>query len=175
MKNKGFTLIELMIVLVIIAILAAIAIPSYQQYVRNGVATQAMNEMQRLSNLLEQHKARNLNYRGFSTTSITVPINSSGSEKRYTILVRDATVPGVALDNATALGQGWVMLAEANSKINYGGSCSTCNSLQDQNFSFLITSSGIRCKTKDKLIDSEVLTTTKLASTNPCGANSENW
>ena len=37
----GFTLIELMIVVVIVAILMGIAIPSYQHYVRKNVAAQA--------------------------------------------------------------------------------------------------------------------------------------
>ena len=175
MKHKGFTLIELMVVLIIIAILAAIVIPSYQQFARRGAASQAEHEMQRLANLLEQHKARNLNYRGFTTTSMAVPVSTVGSQKKYMILVRDATVPTVALNDTNALGQGWVILAEANSTVNYGSGCTTCNALQDQNYSYLLTSGGVRCRTKDKLIGSEVLTSTKLASTNPCGADSENW
>ncbi|MDG2537168.1 pilin [Dyella jiangningensis] len=45
MKNqKGFTLIELMIVVAIIAILAAIAIPQYQTYVVKSQVTRAIAE-----------------------------------------------------------------------------------------------------------------------------------
>jgi len=59
MKNqKGFTLIELMIVVAIIAILAAIAIPQYQNYVARSQISKAVAEAGALKTAYEDCLAR---------------------------------------------------------------------------------------------------------------------
>ena len=61
-KAKGFTLIELMIVVAVIAILGAIAYPSYVNYVvetRRGTAAACLVEM---GQYMERHFTTNLSY-----------------------------------------------------------------------------------------------------------------
>ena len=55
--NKGFTLIELMIVVAVIGVLAAIAIPQYQNYVAKAELGSALSTLASLKTNVEDHLA----------------------------------------------------------------------------------------------------------------------
>ena len=64
-RQQGITLVELMVVVAIIGILASIAVPSYQNYVRESRRSTAQAQLVELSTKLERFFSDNNTYVGF--------------------------------------------------------------------------------------------------------------
>ncbi|MFN7724933.1 MAG: type IV pilin protein [Rubrivivax sp.] len=90
--HRGFTLIELMIALAIIAILTAIALPSYQAYVQRSRTPVALDALQAYATRMEQRYQDVGNYGTGSTcgvatsnvTNFTVSCSLSDSGQGFT-------------------------------------------------------------------------------------------
>ena len=81
-RPTGFTLIEVMIVVAIVAILAAIALPSYNEYIRRGHRADARAGLLQAQQWLERAATAN----GVYPTSLPASLTWSGDgTKRYDI------------------------------------------------------------------------------------------
>ena len=74
--QQGFTLIELMIVIAIIGILAAIAIPAYQNYTIRSQVTEGLSLADGWKTSISEYYAQN---GSFPTTSTTVSAGAAGA------------------------------------------------------------------------------------------------
>ncbi len=186
-RHNGFTLIELMVTVAMVAILASIAIPSYRQYAIRNAESQAQAKMKQLEVELNRWRATALTYKGFkpakvasdgtvsysydtgasddvANTVIYVPANSTADNYQYKIRLVDgdntanSLVPTASSTLANSLTAGRAWVMFA-----------TPNPTKfNDAHKILLTSSGTQCKTKNS--DTSVT----IASTN-CGTYSETW
>jgi len=99
MKNKGFTLIELMIVVAIVGILAAVAYPSYQRYVQDSRRSDARANLLQLAQFMERYYTANGRYVDAGGNAPALPFNEAprdGNDKYY-----DLQLQGVDAQNYT--------------------------------------------------------------------------
>lgn len=82
-QNKGFTLIELMIVVVIIGIIAAIAYPSYQDSVRKARRADAQSQMMELASFMERFYTENNQYHQINDASAAAVSLPGGIDSDY--------------------------------------------------------------------------------------------
>ncbi|QXB86456.1 prepilin-type N-terminal cleavage/methylation domain-containing protein [Acinetobacter lwoffii] len=195
-KTHGFTLIELMITVVVVAIIAAIAVPSYQQYIERKDLAIARQEALRIAAELERFKAKNFSYKGFdasylytyestdaggnlatasyynkTTGQLLLPLGSTSSTAKYTLTLANGGTGHKPLTIVKgADGQETADSASVNG-LSWVMSLERAKDSdgepkQPRNYDLLLSSTGIRCMTKVKDV------VTGYAN---CGSYSESW
>lgn len=95
--QKGFTLVELLVVVLILAILMAVALPLYLGAIQSSEKTTARANMQTIANANQAFKLRDPNHAYASfVTDLSADIGGSGNiqgpgDRTYTITLDDGT------------------------------------------------------------------------------------
>jgi type IV pilus assembly protein PilE len=114
MKQQGFTLVEMLVVVAIIGIIAAVAMPAYQEHVDNARRAQAKGALVAFATRIERHYAETGSYEmdsdGAKMTADSlfysaIPQGASGDDRDYILSIDDSgTDDETYLIKATANG-----------------------------------------------------------------------
>ena len=84
-KTRGFTLLEVLVVFVIIGILGAIALPAYFAQARKSYRAEVKAIMMESAQFMERYYTTNKTYVGASPLSAVSPKGASATSKKYDI------------------------------------------------------------------------------------------
>ena len=133
--SRGFTIIELLVVVGIVAIIASFALPAYQNYVLRGKIIEAFNGLSDMRVRMEQYFQDNRKYNSGTSTNCGASLPSSryftftcttGADPAQTY---SATATGIATEGTTSF---VYTINESNAKgtttvgAGWNGAGSTC-------------------------------------------------
>ena len=127
-RNQGFSLIELLVAVVIVGILAAIAVPSYQSHIIKASRAAAQTELLELASLQEKIYLNSNAYTANMTTAYTG--NSTGglgkttgltNDGKYTLTVvspgQTYTITATPVAGTTQAGDGNITISENGQRL----------------------------------------------------------
>ncbi len=119
--QHGFTLIELMIAMAVAAILATVAMPAYNDYVRRGMLTEATANLADMRVRMEQYYQDNRTYAGGGLNGCGIAAPPAGDARYFAY--------ACALDTtaAAAAGQSYRITATGNASSSVTGFVYTLN------------------------------------------------
>jgi type IV pilus assembly protein PilE len=111
MRQSGFSLIEMLIVVAIIGILASVVYPSYTRYSQSAYRAQAQADLLDFATAMERHKATRFTYEGAAGTEDSPedtgtpwiyadqsPADKTSAYKTYTLSIQSVTNNGRAYE-----------------------------------------------------------------------------